>query len=231
MVTIEYGVLRDDGKNMKDNYLLQNLNPKQKAAFFTLVVVLLIAIVVGIIYAIRSSIYSVSVEIAVAPSDATIMVGDKQYQNGSVKLEPGTYQISIERDGFESYADEQTFESGKSYKIYQCLTETDSNGTYYGDNADDDDICFKVQEYELSRAEAELYSDKIYEVTPYHSYDKGFNIDPYKNDDGSITIKITTLSCNAERREALYQNALEYLTDNGINPNDYAGVEHLNGCE
>lgn len=216
---------------MKNNYLLQNLNPKQKIALFMLVAIVIVAIIIGIFYAVRRSIYTVSVEIVVAPSDATIMVGDKQYQNGSIKLKPGTYRVSIERDGFESYADEQTFESGKSYKIYQCLAQTDSNGTFYTDNADENDICYKVQEYELSRAEAELYSDKIYEVTPYHSYDKGFNIDPYKNDDGSITIKITTLSCNAERREALYRNALEYLTDNGINPNDYAGVEHLNGCE
>ncbi len=219
------------GKNMKKNYLLQNLNPKQKAALFALVALLVVILVVGIIYAIRSSIYTVSVEIAVAPSDATIMIGDAQYHNGNIKLKEGTYPISIEREGFEGYADEQTFENGKSYKIYHCLAQIDSNGTFYVDNAAENDICYKVEEYQLSRSEAELFSDPIYEVAPYHSYDKGFNIDPYQNDDGSITIKITTLSCNTERRQALYRNALEYLTDNSINLDNYVGIEHLNGCE
>ena len=40
--------------------------------------------------------------IRVSPVDAKITINQKQYHNGKQKIEPGNYQVKIERDGFHS---------------------------------------------------------------------------------------------------------------------------------
>ena len=67
---------------------------------------------------------------------------------------------------------------------------------------------------------------------PFHSYEKGFNIDANKAEDGDekITIKITLLSCIEKRREGLKKNALEWLRENGVNPDDY-NIIYAGGCD
>lgn len=209
-----------------------NLNKSEKqrlALAVTGIVLFAIACIVAIILAIRNSIYSARVIINVAPGDAQIIIDSKQYKNGEVALKPGSYHAEISRNGFEGIATDFQVEKDEKYKLYACLSTTESTKEWYDEHKDDSTLCNISNEYLLRAAQSKKLSDPIFKVTPYHSYDKGFNIDPYFDDNNRIIVKITALSCIAERREGLYQSALKYLRNNSIDPNSYI-IEKASGC-
>ena len=71
--------------------------------------------------------------------------------------------------------------------------------------------------------------DPIFSVTPYHNDDKRYYIDSVLNEDRSITIKIKPLSCKAELKKILNQNALNYLKSKNINLDQYK-IEYIEDC-
>ena len=188
-----------------------------------------IAVIIGIILAIRSAIYSAKIIINVAPGDATILIDDKQYKNGVVALKPGDHHAEISLDGFESKVIDFNAKKNSEYKLYTCLNTTEETADWYDQHKDDYTLCNIANEYLLRVAQAEQLSDPIFKITPYHSYDKGYNIDPYFDENNKTVIKITALSCDVERRKSLYQFAIEYLEGKGIKTNDYK-IERASNC-
>ena len=71
--------------------------------------------------------------------------------------------------------------------------------------------------------------DPIFSVTPYHNDDKRYYIDSVLNEDRSIIIKIKPLSCKAELKKILNQNALNYLKSKNINLDQYK-IEYIEDC-
>ena len=67
-------------------------------------------------------------------------------------------------------------------------------------------------------------------MTPYNSYDDGFNIVAFEDEEKGTIIKITLLSCKEARREALKPNALEWLKKHNVDPEQYT-IEYANGCQ
>lgn len=209
-----------------------NLNKIEKNRLILIAIsitVFALLCVIAIILAIRSSIYSAHVIINVAPGDAKIIIDEKNYKNGEIALKPGRYQAKISRKGFESIDIDFEAKNDEKYKLYACLKTTESTEGWYDEHKDDSILCNTANEYLLREAQSKKLSDPIFKVTPFHSYDKGFNIDPYFDDDNRIVVKITALSCNAERREGLFEAAIKYLQNNGINPGNYT-IERISGC-
>ena len=176
-----------------------------------------IAIIVWIIEAPKTA----KINVLVAPLDAKVTIGGKQFKNGTHRIEPGTYDVEIKRDDFGDYTGQIVAEKGKTTRLYVCLEKNEDSVAYYESHQKDYEACYTVQEYTAEKIEKEKYSDPVFSVAPYHNYDKGFYIDPYIANDGSVRIRISLLTGNPERAEGLKQNALEWLGGKGIKTEDY----------
>lgn len=183
-------------------------------------VVIVAIIAVALIYWIIESPKTGKVDIVVAPVSSTVKIGDKTFKNGNHRIEPGTYDVSISKDGFGSYTGKITIEDGKTEKLYVCLEKDENNTDYYSSHQEDADACWQVEEYNFERLEGEKYKDPIFMVAPFHSYSRGFYIDPFLDGD-QAHIKITLITCLADRAEGLKQNAIEWLSGKGIDLNNY----------
>ena len=159
--------------------------------------------------------------IVVAPVSSSIEVGGKRLGNGNHHIEPGTYDVKITKDGFSSYEAQVTIEDGKTENIYICLQKNEGNEEYYSSHEEDANACYQVEEYTIEKLEGEKYSDPIFKVAPYHSYTKGFYIDPYLDEEDQVHIKITLKTCIAERAEGLKKNSHEWLSARGIDVDKY----------
>lgn len=193
------------------------------------VVIFVIAVIAILIAWIINIPKTATIEVIVAPSDAKILIGEKRYKNGTHKIEPGDYSIAVTRDDFSPYASEFSIEEGETKKLLVCLNEIDGN-TWYDEHKEDDDICRKAAELASEEYKKEKQTADIYSVTPYNSYDDGFNIVAYEDEEKGTIVKITLLSCKEARREALKPNALEWLKKHNVDPEQYT-IEYANGCQ
>ena len=160
-------------------------------------------------------------DVVVAPVSANIKVGNVQLHNGKHRIEPGTYEVEISKEGFGSYSGKISLESGNTEKLYICLEKDENNTDYYSSHQEDADACWQVEEYNFEKLEGEKYKDPIFKVAPFHSYSRGFYIDPYLDDEDQVHLKITLVTCIAARADGLKQNALEWLSNKGIDVNNY----------
>ena len=193
------------------------------------VVIFVIAVIAILIAWIINIPKTATIEVIVAPSDAKILIGEKRYKNGTHKIEPGDYSIAVTRDDFSPYASEFSIEEGETKKLLVCLNEIDGN-TWYDEHKEDDDICRKAAELASEEYKKEKQTADVYSVTPYNSYDDGFNIVAFEDEEKGTIIKITLLSCKEARREALKPNALEWLKKHNVDPEQYT-IEYANGCQ
>lgn len=193
------------------------------------VVIFVIAVIAILIAWIINIPKTATIEVIVAPSDAKILIGEKRYKNGTHKIEPGDYSIAVTRDDFSPYASEFSIKEGETKKLLVCLNEIDGN-TWYDEHKEDDDICRKAAELASEEYKKEKQTADVYSVTPYNSYDDGFNIVAFEDEEKGTIIKITLLSCKEARREALKPNALEWLKKHNVDPEQYT-IEYANGCQ
>lgn len=193
------------------------------------VVIFVIAVIAILIAWIINIPKTATIEVIVAPSDAKILIGEKRYKNGTHKIEPGDYSIAVTRDNFSPYASEFSIEEGETKKLLVCLNEIDGN-TWYDEHKEDDDICRKAAELASEEYKKEKQTADVYSVTPYNSYDDGFNIVAFEDEEKGTIIKITLLSCKEARREALKPNALDWLKKHNVDPEQYT-IEYANGCQ
>lgn len=205
---------------------------RRKIALLIIVIVFVLLVIAGVCGLISNLVNSAAVEVVVAPTDATIRIDGKEVDNGTHRMPPGTYDYTIERDGFVSQSGTIEVADGGPTRLYACLDTTETTTGWYDDNSTDDaSTCQQALDYLMfNNGQAWLDSDPILRVIPYHNYNGGYNIDYAVSDDGSLTITITTLTCQATRADSLYQNAINYLTDQGINPDNY-NLVHKSGCE
>lgn len=205
----------------------------RRTIFIALAVIFLMAVVFVVVLFISNIPKTATIKVLVAPSTSTLTIGGKKYRTkGDIRIEPGEYEVKIQKDGFISYEGKISVAKGETAKLYECLKAEEGND-FYTKNTREYELCYTAQETTAEVEQRKLYdSDKIYTILPFHSYEKGFNIDANKAEDGDekITIKITLLSCLEKRREGLKKNALEWLRENGVNPDDY-NIIYAGGCD
>lgn len=204
---------------------------KNKKILFIGAVVLFILVAIAIVVAwLISAPKTATIEVTVAPSDATILIGGKKYRNGTYKIEPGDYSVDIQKDNFSPYASEFTVKKDEIYRVIACLNPLDGNN-WYDENKEDSEVCRTVAELASEEYKKDTLTEDIFSVVPYHSYDDGFNIDAALGADGEkTTIKISLLSCREQRREALKENALTWLKNHNVDVEKYE-IEYVNGCQ
>lgn len=206
---------------------------KQKKAIIIIVVCLLILVPLGL-YLI-DVFKTARVNIRVAPASSEITLNGKKYSNGEYKLYPGTYEIIISKSGFEEYKETIELKKDDIIDIYKCLKQNDVEewndpDSWYSNNKEDYSICWNIKERELAIAEKEKFArDDIFKYAPYHSYDDGFYIDPYFDEDDKVVIRVTLLSCQETKREILKERAIEWLKNN-VDLEKYQ-IVYQSGCE
>ena len=116
-------------------------------------------------------IFSVKVNIVVAPSDSTIKINERACNNNSsIRLAPGDYTLSVERPGFDSFSRVVHLGFGETYDFVAALgpnsTET---ADWYTEHSDDALVAERFGSLEDDRLNAEFlekysftrYLDKI----------------------------------------------------------------------
>ena len=189
----------------------------------TIILIVLFVIIIGIFVgrAIYLNINNATLKVLVAPEDAKVLIGGRRYRNGEHHVKPGNYDVKITREGFEEYTGQLSIEEKGYGEVYFCMNNTDGVDWYSNDEKYAH-LCDVVNEHQYDKETAEKFSDKIFSVTPFHSYEKGFNIDAKLDDETKkITVTIEPLSCRYERAKALEKNALEWLEKAGIDIDDY----------
>lgn len=189
----------------------------------TIILIVLFVIIIGIFVgrAIYLNINNATLKVLVAPEDAKVLIGGKRYRNGEHHVKPGNYDVKITREGFEEYTGQLSIEEKGYGEVYFCMNNTDGVD-WYSNNEKYAHLCDAVNEHQYDKETAEKFSDKIFSVTPFHSYEKGFNIDAKLDEETKkITVTIEPLSCRYERAKALEKNALEWLEKAGIDIDDY----------
>lgn len=189
----------------------------------TIILIVLFVIIIGIFVgrAIYLNINNATLKVLVAPEDAKVLIGGKRYRNGEHHVKPGNYDVKVTREGFEEYTGQLSIEEKGYGEVYFCMNNTDGVD-WYSNNEKYAHLCDVVNEHQYDKETAEKFSDKIFSVTPFHSYEKGFNIDAKLDDETKkITVTIEPLSCRYERAKALEKNALEWLEKAGIDIDDY----------
>ena len=204
----------------------------KKAILFFLGIIGLILLAFGIYFVININ-KTATVEILVSPIDATVKIGQNTFSTKqTIRVEPGTYDISITRDGFYSYTGQIEAKKGKTSYVLECLSRVPESTINY--NYDEyNKRCLNISDMEVDLEYAdylEKNTDKIYSLTPSGSYSDGYKIytknktDENEAENEKITIIIYLYTC-ADEKSAKYQtykqNALNKLKAFDINLDNY----------
>lgn len=180
-------------------------------------------VIYSIVHLIINADKTATIEVLVAPSDATVLIDGKHYSTDTkVRIKPGTYAVKIEKDGFISYNGSIKASDGETSYLYEFLNETDENGTYYKDHEKE-----AGRAQQISDKIADIFhqnytgTDNIWNVTPYDDYPSGYKIYAEKENDGTINVNIYLYTCDNSRVEKLKSKALEYLEEKKIDLSKY----------
>lgn len=202
-------------------------NEKQKKIVRGTAIFIIIAFIGLVIYSVINLIVNAdktaTIKILVAPSDATVLIDGREYPTDrTIKIEPGTYAVKIEKAGFIAFNGSIKADANATSYLYEYLNEEDENGTYYKDNENE---LYRAQR--ISDKKADIFqenytgTDNIWNVTPYDDYPSGYKIYAEKDEAGSVIINVYLYTCDNSRVEKLKKKALEYLEEKKINTNNY----------
>lgn len=214
---------------MQNNSLKQKfmqLNPKQKVGL------ILIPVIIFIIYIIVQFIIELpktaKLNILLSPKDSRITINQQNFSVGEKKIEPGIYKVKIEREGFQTEEVEFSIEKDNVKYLYYCLQPDDNHQNWYQEHQADQKTCDEINQALNDIQKKEIMNDPVFSITPYHNDEKRFYIDSELKDD-KITIRIRPLSCRADLKQILKQNALDYLRNHNINLDRY-NIEYTEDC-
>jgi hypothetical protein len=166
-----------------------------------------------------------SVDILVAPTAATVKVGYKNYRNGSHRLEPGEYNVSISMDGFKTHTQKLSVKDKDKLELYVALERTDGGLDWYADRPEEDAVYTAIADKNYEK-QANIFAEKypIVKVLPirfanyvnnYSEYIE-YRIDYELSDSGDKLVLVITDVTGGNR-----ERALQKIRDKGFNPDDY----------
>ena len=166
------------------------------------------------------------IDIKVAPASAIITIGGQTYQNGTYKIEPGKYSVTITKDGFTSYQEQLTIQKGETKTVSVALQALSGND-WYSNHPDDDMLQTGITDQQY-QADYDQFTTK-YPITNYvpYTYTDNNNIIlwridlTYTRDGGVDTVNINANTCNQTVAQTYWQNAVNWIKTKDINPDDY----------
>ena len=119
-------------------------------------VVLILVISLG--FLIYGRIYSAEISIMVAPSIAKVKVGEMEFSNfGTVKIQPGEYEVEVSADGFESKTGKLTAKADKTVDLNLYLEpSTEATASWYDEHEDDALILGEIKNAQMVKKTEKL---------------------------------------------------------------------------
>lgn len=214
---------------------IRNFVYKHKILLLVIAVVIIFAIIIiGLIVVIDNNTRTATIELRYAPSSATATINGKKYENGTHRIEPGTYTIEIKKDGF--IADTKTFtaEKGKTTNVFFLLESETGEKWWLTDTTEDPMILGSIVA-ELSNEKGKKLLEKYpilksmpinieYYSSDYSKYTKYSITYKPSSDKESFTLVITDYTGGN------HQAALNNLRRRGYNPDDYK-IEYIDSSK
>lgn len=194
-------------------------HPYLTLAFVAIAILIIILVVVSV-----QRLYSASLRIVVAPSNAEITINGQRYENGLYEgLRTGMTQVNIAAEGYTPQSFEVELRPDETTKIYLCLDSEDETLKQTEDYVTN---CALVKEFYGEREKEEFLkkypiANDIPIVVEYYSQDYTsyvyYRIDmgEYKDCESKICLKITDLSGGN------YDRAIAEIRRRGYNPDNY----------
>lgn len=188
--------------------------------------VVAVAIIGVIIYAVVEMPKTSELVVGVGPKDAKILVDGKKFENRTYKMRPGTYHVTIEREGYQTQEDDIVLEKGKTGEVRACLTKDDGDKDWWhnegykqGENG------YYCQAYYdmLARQQQNAMKEdnKIFALLPYKNYEDGYTIAAQEQEGGKVKVTIALLYCKIDLQQASKEMALEWMREQGLDPATY----------
>ena len=213
-------------------------NAKRKMLMIGLPVVGVLVILTVVLMTALMPHNSANLVISVAPADATVTIGQKDYKNGIVRdLAPGHYTATVSKEGFETKMVELDLENDGITYLREYLAQSEDGFDYY--EADLESLLY-LREY------ASTHDDKTVKEF-LEDYDKRLSIrdelpivfkeettgdyyEVYYRDDEpdcewNYCLEIKTSS------DAYEDLALSVLRIRGYNPDDYMIIHNSDRCD
>ena len=129
--------------------------------------VLILAISLG--FLIYGAIYSAKVNIMVAPSIATVKIGDNEYPvSGEFAMQPGEYVVEVSAEGFATKTGKLTMKDGETVDLNLYLeSNSESTKNWYEENEGDSLVVGEIQNAEeMKKVNALLEKEPVLSELP-----------------------------------------------------------------
>lgn len=196
---------------------------KKRKIIITIISVVMAIILISIVAMVDRARHSATLEIAVAPESATLLLNGKKYENGIYHLLPGVYEVSLTLDGMEPYSDTIELVKDETFYLYKYLTGPDGDLSWYYEHPDDAMIFTTISDFEANKKATEYAAqDPIFKVTPYYDVNNNhFKIAANYSENEEIVVTVNLNTCTDLLKEQYIKEANQYLTDNELELGNY----------
>lgn len=158
--------------------------------------------------------FSATIFINVAPSNATITIDGKSYNNHTTPhLRPGSHSVEVSRSGFTTYSETVTFPANTEYDLSVALSpSSDETKNWYQEHPEDAEIAERYGGLLLDRA-VDAFAERYPEATTINHIDNNYRITTNVVDDN--------LEISIDAVDGSYDSAFSYLTSNNIDILNY----------
>lgn len=203
-------------------------------AFLSIILIVLIGIIASLL--IKDGSKNATLNLLIVPTDAKTTVNGKEYENGSYRFSPGTIEVSISKEGFETQNFSVSLESNKTTLVYRPLPCEDSSFVCYLDDEKNLELLSYVANYSNRSSEIQNFTRKaaITKILPinYESYDDDYSkhyllsisLNKEVSDENTIVLTVTDYTGISQSL------ATQILKESGFNPSDYT-INYKSGID
>lgn len=178
------------------------------------------AILVPIIYSyIHSTIYSAKITLTFAPKSSSARIGTLSAHFGNNDVKPGTYDVVISKQGFETYKETVTVKKGDAIVVEAALESNDpSTANWYNDHPEDYTIAQGIGDRRADNSARRMKAEfPIVDILPivglYSAYRVDYGPSPTKKDGYALFITYQTAKDK--------QRAIDAVAEKGYDVDEY----------
>ena len=191
-----------------------------------IVVLNILAILIAVLVVVMHKATNASVDIYVLPSEATIELNGKRFDNfSSYNLMPGEYRVKISMDGMQTREYDLTLEDNGFERVWNYLLSDNGSFDYYISHPDEAPLLTKFRSDENVKKFME-YHDKVVSIRDalpleyYERSDPNNQMGVFIEEDGEECSGV--LLCLVVYGGEQHKNiALDLIKNAGYNPDDY----------
>lgn len=110
---------------------------KGRIAIFVVAGIDVVVLVVFVVLSVMKTMKTATMDIMLAPQNATLIINGEKYGNGAYKVFPGKVTAQVVADGFESENIELELKDGEITKIWKYLLHAEDGLQWYASDLDE----------------------------------------------------------------------------------------------